>query len=916
MPTASALPASGPADSRRPTPAGGRRLRPLLLLGLGALELPRCCAAKDPRFSNVFQSSMVLQRNKPIEVWGYDASYGETLDVMLDFQQGGEVSWTEAIAGKDGTWRATLSAPPPDVVGKQLLLALSRRGAEEPSQVLDDVVLGDVYLFSGQSNVDLPVSYVHQFSPEDEKVEESFADQVGQSGSLRLMIVPARCGLMYQDSNLATELEMVEECVSCPSPFSRRKASLDSLNSCNLLGGHSGNFTYCNCDSLRWTRPTGAKVRGFSAVAWFMGKALLATQAATGVPIGLVRSSWGATNIAVWSGVDALSKCPQEGQVPTSFAPYVKSALWAHMIHPLRGLQLSAVVWVHGARNIGGITPYMGGTYYSCALRAMISDWREKLDQADLPFLVVESPVYCNELDYRTWHTWCDDRDSQLKFPDEHLPEMRMAQNEAETLSDVYLVSVMDQGSLEKVMGGAIHSERKPELGHRLALAARAAVYRDTTAVWSGPKATFAWQSDPNEISVCFDTRGGGKLMLNESAICPSVVNPVYCPGATFELLSKGAWSLPTSISITGSSVALKIGPEVGPVERVRYAWADWPVCSIVSEAGMPARLFNLPVHSEEAGDEPFCPQDGSGTASPPGSKGKVKAPRTEVLTATSSRAAGAGKADEGKADAEKGDEGEADAEKGDAGKAASDAELVAKAKKAASAPSLHAGGAAEVVVVKPKKVAPVPARGAEAEEAADSGSGGAGAMMVIAILGSVLLSLPVLALAAVTALWGFPSWLEDDRRWVVKQIERLLGRTATERTPDVPDCAVLPSSRTSSQNSAVPLTMKMQTVATPVVSPTSSRDRSARGPLARQQQAPPRGRPSPRTNSRSLVQDEHRLLESPRSTSPPRGAGSRRLQASPAEEVPLIKQPSQKEPEPTKHTKHVFRVFGRRGSK
>uniref|UniRef100_A0A7S4T1N3 Sialate O-acetylesterase domain-containing protein n=1 Tax=Alexandrium monilatum TaxID=311494 RepID=A0A7S4T1N3_9DINO len=626
MSRALALPAgrpdAGAGGGRLRRPSG---LRPLLLLGLGALELPRGCRARQPRLSNVFQSHMVLQRGRPIEVWGFYAKHGETLDVMLNYEVslGGQVGWAEAVVGEDGTWRANLGTPPPHVVGKQLRLALTRRGDEEPAQVLEDIVLGDVYLFSGQSNVDLPVSYVHQFNYQGEVEEEHFAEEMGQSGRLRLMIVPSHCGLRYHDGVLSSEFLNVQECRPCPPPFTKDKVLLADVNSCNLLGGHTDVYGYCTCDSLRWTRPSGALVRGFSAVAWFFGKALLETHVADGVPIGLVRSSWGATNIVVWSGPDALAKCPQEGQVPTSFAPYVKSSLWGHMIHPLRGVQFSAVIWVHGARNVGGLTPYMGGTYYACALQALIQDWRDKLEQLNLPFLIVEIPVYCNELDYRTWHTWCDDRASKLKFPDEHLPEMRIAQNQAESLPNVYVVSVMDEGSLKKAMGGAIHSERKPELGRRLALAARAAVYRDADVVWSGPTATFAWESDRNEVSVCFDTRGGGSLFLNESAICPSVVLPVYCTGATFELLSSGAWNTPVLVTVSGATAVLKVPPEVGRIERVRYAWSDWPICSVLSEAGMPARIFNIPVHREEAELMAFCPEDGSGAAGSRPSKAK-----------------------------------------------------------------------------------------------------------------------------------------------------------------------------------------------------------------------------------------------------------------------------------------------------
>jgi len=454
-------------------------------------------------------------------------------------------------------------------------------------------------LFSGQSNVDLPVTYVHQFTPSEEEAEERIAEEMGRSGMLRLMIVPARCGIMYHDDIIPKELSDVPECNACPPAFGPQTPGF--ANVCNQLGGHANNYSYCNCDSLSWVRASAANVRGFSAIAWFTGRAIVESGIAKGVPLGLVRSSWGATNIVAWCGPEAVSSCPQEGEPPTSFAPYRRSSLYAHMIMPLKGLQFSAVIWFHGARNVGGPTPYMGGRYYGCALQAMIKEWRTSLEQLTLPFLVVESPVYCNELDFRTWHSWCSDRTSRLKRPDEHLPEMRLAQNQAEQLPHVYLVSAMDQGNLEKALGGSIHSVAKRDLGIRVSLAARTAVYGDEEVVWSGPRPRVAWKNDPSHVSICFDTGRGGGLVLNESTRCPEAVLPVYCTGATFELEINGSWRTPVTSIICGTSVVLELaGHDALRVTRVRYAWADWPVNSLYSEAGLPARLFNMPV-----GDDP-----------------------------------------------------------------------------------------------------------------------------------------------------------------------------------------------------------------------------------------------------------------------------------------------------------------------
>jgi len=538
----------------------------------------------------------VLQRGHPIKVWGFDAPAGERLAVMLGPTEDSPTVSVEVRANSGGDWAATLRTPPLAATGTSLRLSLRRVGASEPTEVLEDVVLGDVYLFSGQSNADLPEAYAFQFDPQAQAREERAADELGHSGLVRLMTIPARCGLSFGDTINAKELPSVPDCLPCPSPFGRQQP----VNKCNAMGGASFgpfNYSYCGCDALRWTRATGPLVRGFSAVAWFTGRALASWEGLRGVPIGLVRSSWGATSIASWSSLDAVEQCPT-GTPVHSFAPHFQSTLFANMIAPLLGLRYSAVVWVHGARNTGDDTPYMGARYYACALRALILDWRAKLGQAALPFLVAEMPVYCNSEDFATWHVWCTEKESRLKKPDEHLAEMRVAQLEAEKLAGVYVVSTMDQGSLAHGMGGTIHSVRKPDQGERLALTARAGVYGDKCAIWSGPSALKAWRPRPGWVGICFDVRGGGGLVLNTSMHCPTPVLPVYCTGAGFEVKVGETWMPPFSAMLSRSGVLLEV-PAIGVATRVRYAWADWPVTVLTSSAGQPARTFDLPVQGE-----------------------------------------------------------------------------------------------------------------------------------------------------------------------------------------------------------------------------------------------------------------------------------------------------------------------------
>jgi len=267
------------------------------------------------------------------------------------------------------------------------------------------------------------------------------------------------------------------------------------------------------------------------------------------------------------------------------------------MIHPLVGLRFSAVVWMHGASDTGTHADDRGPEYYACALPALIQGWREKLGH-NLPFIVVELPAYCNELDWRTFRTWCDQSSSRLQSPDYNLPHMRLSQHAAEELSSVYLVTAMDFGSLHPFKG-SIHSDKKKELGERLSGAILAAVFNDSRALWQGPRVVSAQQVSSDHVHVQFDAADG--IVLDADARCPPSILPVYCTGAGFELQDRaGLWTTAASVALASqNTVVLKAATNISgeEVRRVRYAFADWPVCSLHGRAdGIPARIFDINV--------------------------------------------------------------------------------------------------------------------------------------------------------------------------------------------------------------------------------------------------------------------------------------------------------------------------------
>jgi hypothetical protein len=102
---------------------------------------------------------MVLQRDKPIEVWGFDAPASSSALTIHYGANAVEAYWPVAA---DGSWRAVLPALP-GAPCNSTALVLKARGVTVQS--LSDVCIGDLHLFAGQSNIDIGESYANQFSP-------------------------------------------------------------------------------------------------------------------------------------------------------------------------------------------------------------------------------------------------------------------------------------------------------------------------------------------------------------------------------------------------------------------------------------------------------------------------------------------------------------------------------------------------------------------------------------------------------------------------------------------------------------------------------------------------------------------------------------------------------------------------------
>ncbi|RBK94298.1 9-O-acetylesterase, partial [Xanthomonas oryzae pv. oryzae] len=226
-----------------------------ILIGtLSALLLPHLAGAADaPLLHPVFQDHVVLQRDAPIRLWG-DAAPGTRVTVQLESAQ------VQARADRQGHWEARL---PAHAAGGPYSLKAS--AADGVVQQIDDVLIGDVWLCSGQSNMELQV---HRTL--DSRSEIADADHP----TIRMFKVPAQ---------------------SSPTP----------------QRGFGGAAT--------WQRTTPETVKDFSAACYYFAREL---QKSVDVPMGLINASWGGSQLQAWIGDKALRAAGDNGPALDVLARY------------------------------------------------------------------------------------------------------------------------------------------------------------------------------------------------------------------------------------------------------------------------------------------------------------------------------------------------------------------------------------------------------------------------------------------------------------------------------------------------------------------------------------------------------------------------------------------------------------------
>jgi sialate O-acetylesterase len=505
----------------------------LLLIGAVLFSSP---VQAEIRLPAVISSHMVVQQQQPIVLWGW-AEAGETISVKFRGQT------ANSQADTQGNWRIEL--PPAAADSRPSSLTVS--GSRSPAVTLVDILVGEVWMCSGQSNMEWTVERTHTSSPEIWRARYP---------QIRLFKIPRKTAYEPQ-SDVEAE------------------------------------WTACSPDS----------VRGFSAVGYYFGLELFQ---ALDVPIGLINASWGGTRIEPWTpipGFQAVSElnsvlqevrqahfdyrdvlrtalpewkswmnavdkilaeegipppAPERPRHPLDF-PQQPTALYNGMVHPVVPFAIQGAIWYQGESNRND------GLLYKSKMEALIRGWRQVWGREDLAFLYVQLAPY--NYAYNREETGGEVPDFQ------RLPLIWEAQRESLALPGTGMAVVTDITNLND-----IHPRNKKEVGRRLSLWALARTYGVQDLVYSGPLYR-RMEADGSRIRLYFEHVGAGLTSLDGS------------PLSWFEIAGPSRVFYKAEAEIQGDTVVVW-SPEVGSPRAVRLGWHQLAVPNLGNLNGLPASPF------------------------------------------------------------------------------------------------------------------------------------------------------------------------------------------------------------------------------------------------------------------------------------------------------------------------------------
>jgi len=490
----------------------------VILIVLGA----NLSATGQVKLPALVGDNMVLQQNIKVNLWGW-ASPNEKINIQLGWQN----TPVQITANQDGTWKIAVNTPQASEKAYTIVIEATN------NIMLHNVLIGEVWICSGQSNMYFPVG----------KEEGTWKTGVkNYEEELK--------NATYPNIRIFTVLTK-----AAPKPLD------------DVVGS--------------WAVCSPSTVKNFSAVAYFFGRDLYQNLK---IPIGLISSSWGGTKAEAWTSQNVLEENPDflsiletdaknekiyQEKLETYYSNLKKEriasnndvsktelkkpkkeenktsyVLYNAMLRPLINYTMKGAIWYQGESNAE--QAYL----YRSLFPAMVKNWRSDWNQGDFPFYYVQIAPHKSQNP--------DIREAQL-FSLKNIPNSGM-------------VVTTDVGNATN-----IHPIDKHAVGYRLALLARAKTYNETNLVYSGPLYNHM-KIKKKRVQLFFDYADSGLVkkgeLLKEFAIAGN--DQIFYPAVA---------------KIEGKTVVVSSAKVKNP-SAVRFAWKSVPEPNLFNNENLPASPF------------------------------------------------------------------------------------------------------------------------------------------------------------------------------------------------------------------------------------------------------------------------------------------------------------------------------------
>ena len=274
----------------------------------------------------IFASGMVMQQQTDANLWG-EAKADATVKIATSWNK----KTVSVKAGNDGKWAAKIQTP---AAGGPYSITFN----DGEKTVIDNILVGELWICSGQSNMEMPMKGF-----KNQPVENAVED-ILHSGDNKMRLFTVKRTSLFQPAT-------------------------------DVVG--------------EWKEASPEAVRNFSATAYYFGREL---RRMLNVPVGLIVTSWGGSSCEAWMNRDWLKAFPQI-ELPAS-QETIKSknrtatVLYNGMLHPIAGISMRGVIWYQGEENVSR------SGYYADLFSRMIKGWREEWKEGDFPFYFCQIAPY------------------------------------------------------------------------------------------------------------------------------------------------------------------------------------------------------------------------------------------------------------------------------------------------------------------------------------------------------------------------------------------------------------------------------------------------------------------------------------------------------------------------------------------